>query len=53
MPRACARNGWNIVAVCQNAAMGGALRDRKRHLSFVADGLSGQFDLVSRRASID
>jgi DNA invertase Pin-like site-specific DNA recombinase len=34
------------VAVYQDAAMSGALRDRKGYLGLVADALSGRFDLV-------
>src|SRR5512134_3870071 len=40
------RNGWTVVAVYQDAAMSGALRDRKGYLGLVADALSGRFDLV-------
>src|SRR5687767_8191855 len=40
------RNGWTVVAVYEDAAMSGALRDRKGYLGLVADALSGRFDLV-------
>ena len=40
------RNGWDVIAVCEDDGMSGALKGRKGYLAMVADAIAGKFDLV-------